>query len=336
MFPPDPNMPSPATIMQCMTGHWAAAIVATAASASLFGRIEGGAHTCEAIAAAIGYSQRGTQALLDGLVGLGILTVKDGHYHNTQEASFFLVEGMPGYMGNMARMMCGPQGDIARWGNLPDVAKAGVFQQTWDPTNSPYWEQLVLAGAPMAMPVAMMAGGMLGFADGEPRSVLDVGGGSGAFSCVLLGMNPRASSTQIDWANVNVFARKYVSQFGVGDRFTTVDGDLHDVDFGEAAHDVVIYSNIAHQETPADNAALLRKVRRALRPGGAVVISDFLVAPDRSGPSFSLLFAVNMLLGTKGGSTYSEPEYRAWLTEASFTDIQVIPTPTPSTLIIAR
>lgn len=336
MFQPDPSMPNPATIMQCMTGHWASAIVATAANASLFTHLERGAQTCDAVAQAIGFSKRGAQALLDGLVGLGIITTAGGKYQNTPESSFFLVEGMPAYMGNMAKLVCGPDGELARWGKLPEVAKAGRIQQTWDPTNHPYWEQLVLAGAPMAMPVAMMAAGFIGFGDGQPRSVLDIGGGSGVFSGVLLGMNPKAVSTQVDWGNVNRFAEKFVSQFGVSDRFTTEDGDFHTVDFGESKHDVVIYSNIAHQESPAQNVALLSKAKRALKPGGAIVISDFVVQADRTGPPFSLLFAVNMLLAHPEGDTYTEAQYREWLTQASFQDIQVIPTPTPSTLIIAR
>jgi hypothetical protein len=198
-----------------------------------------------------------------------------------------------------------------------------------------FWRELVPAIAPLAIPAVQAAIARLGVASAGPISILDVGGGSGIFSAMMLGANPEARSTQVDWPTVNRIARDFVAGFGVADRFHTVDGDFHVVDWG-AAHDIAIFSNIAHQETPADNVAAYRKFRAALRPGGTLVISDFVVEDDRSGPPPALMFHGEMLLGTKGGATWRRADYRAWLSEVGFTDVSIEPTAGPSTLIYAR
>jgi len=41
-------------------------------------------------------------------------------------------------------------------------------------------------------------------------------------------------------------------------------------------------------------------------------------------------------VGTEGGSTYTEAEYAAWLTEAGFDDVRHVRLPGPSGLIIGR
>src|ERR1039458_5620780 len=76
-----------------------------------------------------------------------------------------------------------------------------------------------------------------------------------------------------------------------------------------------------------ENLDLLRRCREALAPGGRIVIQDFILEEDKTAPRFAALFAINMLVGTSGGSSYSEPEYAAWLGEAGFRDIRPAPLP---------
>jgi SAM-dependent methyltransferase len=330
----DPQL-SPDGIMQIATGAWGAGILATGVIHSVFTHLEAGATTRQAVEQRAGLSERGTQALLDGLVGLGFVELVDGSYRNSPEASEFLVEGKPAYTGGYVTFNFV---DMARWAGMPEAVRTGapVATDTADVTENPFWEQLVPAIAILSVPSALAAADKLDLANAGPISILDVGGGSGIFSVLWLGMNPRARATQVDWRNVNQIAVAAAAQRGVGERFGTVDGDFHTIDFGTNEHDVAIYSHMAHQETPADNIAVFGKLRQALKPGGTLVVNDFVVNDDRTGPPFPLIFHSMMLLQTKHGATWREDDYRTWLHEAGFTEITFEPTPSPATLVLAK
>jgi SAM-dependent methyltransferase len=329
------EQPTPERIMQLATGCWATSILGAAVNHSLFNHLDAGADGADTLAARAGISVRGAQTLLDGLVALELVQVHGGSYRNGPEAAAFLVEGRPGCMGGFAKFMLA---DMGSWSALTEVVRTGAPAKgaTADTADNPLWEELVPAIAPQAAPVAMIAADGLGLATAGPVSILDIGGGSGIYSAVWLGLNPHARSTQLDWAPVNAIARRLVAEHGVADRFSCIDGDFHTTDFGTDAYDVAVYSQIAHQESPEENVKTFTRLRTALKPGGTLVVSDFIVEDDRSGPPFSLLFASEMLLNTKQGGTWRGPDFRGWLAEAGFTDISFRPTPTPATLVLAR
>jgi ubiquinone/menaquinone biosynthesis C-methylase UbiE len=321
--------------MQIVTGGWAAAILGSAARFGIFNALENGGGTTETVAQQAGISQRGAQALLDGLTGVGLLTHTDGRYYNTPDASAFLIKGKPSYFGGMAEMF---SHELRDWAKLGDAVKTGqpAASITTDVPNNEFWQKLVPAIAALSLPVAQMAAERLGIADAGAVRWLDVGGGSGVWSAVWLQANPRGAAYQLDWPVVNTIAKDFVAGFGVAGRFHAIDGDFHEKDFGDAAYDYAIYAHIAHQETPEDNVAVFRKFRRALKPGGTLVINDFVLADDRTGPAFAMLFASQMLLGTKGGVTWRHSDYRSWLTESGFTSVEIVHTPTPATLVFAK
>ncbi|MFI0739420.1 methyltransferase [Streptomyces sp. NPDC021100] len=322
-------------IMRLINGYWATGMVGTAAACDLFTHLENGAATPAALAERAGIAPRGAQALLDGLVALELVTVAEGRYHNTPEASAFLVAGRPVSLTGFARLKMGHMASLAA---LPDAVRAGgpVTEAVVEIADNPHWEELVQALAAQTVPVAHLAAEALGLADAGKISVLDIGGGSGVCSAVWLGLNPDARATQIDWAPVNAIARRLLAERGVGDRVDHIDGDFHSVDFGHNDHDVVMYSNIAHQEGPEDNQAIFTRARRALRPGGTLVISDYIADDDRGGPPFALTFAGEMLLKSRHGSTWRRRDYRTWLTAAGFQDVRFLDTPSPTTLVLAR
>ncbi|MBI4564469.1 MAG: methyltransferase domain-containing protein [Planctomycetes bacterium] len=321
--------------MQANHGAWSVGILGAAVTHSVFRHLDPDGATAEELARKAGLSPRGAQALADGLLGLGLITQADGVYRNTPESAHFLIEGNPSYLGEFVLFSFA---DMTRWSKLPDVARTGVpsTNDTAETPENPFWEKLVTAIANLSAPLAQMAADRLSLNRGDPVRWLDVGGGSGIYSAIWLELNPKAQATQLDWPNVNGIAREFVKKFGVTDRFRTVDGDFHHADFGNSEYDIAIYSHIAHQETPPDNVATFRKFRRALKPGGTLLISDFVLNDDRSGHPFALMFASMMLLQTKGGSTYRKADYRSWLNETGFSSVEFVSTGMPATLIFAR
>lgn len=329
------DQPTPDRIMQLIGGYWATGILGTAASHSLFTHLDSGAHTVGQVAARAEISERGAQALLDGLVGLGMVEVHDGGYRNTAEAASYLVEGGPACLSGFAELKLSHMGSLA---TLPEVVRVGgpVADATVEVADNPHWERVVPAIAAQSVPVATIAADLLRLADAGEISILDLGGGSGIYSSIWLGLNPAARSTQLDWGPINAIARRLLTERGVADRFTCVDGDLHTTDFGTAAHDIVVYSHIAHQESPEDNVAMFTKARTALKPGGTLAVCDYVVEDDRSGPPYALIFGWEMLLKSKHGASWRRADYKAWLEKAGFEDVSFQPTGSPATLILAR
>ena len=326
--------PSPEKVMQLISGGWAAAILGAAAKHGVFNALEKGADDAAGVAKKTGISARGAQAVLDGLTGLGLLLLSGGRYANSPESAQFLVKGKPSYLGGMAEVMTA---SLVDWSTLPEAVKIGAptGSATAAVPDNEFWKILVPAIATMSFPVAQMAAEKLGLSKAGPVRWLDVGGGSGVWSAVFLGANKEAKGVQLDWPGVNKIAKDFVGGFGVGDRFSTIDGDFHTTDFG-TGYDYAIYAHIAHQEAPADNVAIFKKFRKALKPGGTLLVNDFVLADDRTGHPFAMMFSSQMLLVSKGGAAWRQADYRKWLTEAGFSSIELMPTPGPATVVFAR
>jgi SAM-dependent methyltransferase len=327
------DQPTQDGILRLITGYWSTGLLGAAATHSLFTHLDAGADTAGQLAARAGISERGAQTVLDGLVALGLVEVRDGHYRNTAEADAFLVEGRPACLSGFAKLKLSPS-----MADFPEIVRNGgpVERATVEVADNPHWEDVVPAIAAQSVPVAGTAAEVLGLADAGEISILDVGGGSGIYSSIWLGLNPDARSTQLDWGPINAIARRLVAERGVADRFTCIDGDFHTTDFGTGAYDIAVYSHIAHQEGPEDNVALFAKIRGALKPGGTLVVCDYVVDDDRSGPPFALLFGTEMLLKSKQGATWRRADYQDWLTKAGFEDVSFQPTSTPASLVFAR
>ena len=138
----------------------------------------------------------------------------------------------------------------------------------------------------------------------------------------------------MDWPGVLPVTRKTVARFGLADRFTFNEGDLLDASFG-SGHNVATLGHILHSLGRDDSKTLLNRTFQALAPGGTIAIAEFLVNDDRTGPLNALTFALNMLVNTDCGDTFSFEEIAGWLGEAGFTDAHTLATHGPSPLILA-
>jgi 3-hydroxy-5-methyl-1-naphthoate 3-O-methyltransferase len=128
--------------------------------------------------------------------------------------------------------------------------------------------------------------------------------------------------------------QRIVQKFGMSDRFDYIAGDIGKVDFG-SGYDIAILGHILHSEGEERSRALLKKTAGALKRGGTIAIGEWLVNDERTEPLGSLMFAVNMLVNTERGDTFSFNEVKRWLEEAGFEDARTVEAPGPSPLVLA-
>jgi SAM-dependent methyltransferase len=165
--------------------------------------------------------------------------------------------------------------------------------------------------------------------------VLDVGGGSGAYAMAFVRAGADIRATVFDLSNVLPLTRMYIEREGLSNMVDTVAGDYLSDDLA-GGYDLVFLSAIVHSNSNEQNKLLIKKCARALRPGGRVIVQDFIMDEGRTSPSHGAFFALNMLVGTDAGDTYTESEVRVWMKEAGLSEIMRKETPFGATQIIGR
>jgi precorrin-6B methylase 2 len=292
--------------------------------------------TLGALAQATGASARGLGAVADLLVGFGLLARDDaGRFTLTPESDTFLVSHHPAFVGGIFRHVSSQL--LPNWLRLNEVVGTGqpVESVNIAAEGAPFFAQFVEDIFPLSYPAARALAETLNLAGAETAvSVLDLAAGSGVWGIALAQASPHVTVRAVDWPDVLPVTQRVVERFGLGDRLTVVPGDLLEADFG-TGHQVATLGHILHSEGIERSQALLRRTHAALAPGGTIAIAEFLVDADRRGPLSGLIFAVNMVVNTEAGGTYSFPEIAGWLTEAGFADPRQLPAPGPSPLIIA-
>lgn len=281
-------------------------------------------------------SPRGIAAIANLLVGIGLLSRDaEGRFALTPESDAFLVSDRPGFAGGLFRHISGQL--LPAWMHLTDIVASGKPPSAVNDVTvgAEFFSDLVEDIFPMSYPAASALADALklGSARG-PLSVLDLAAGSGVWGIALAKASAEVRVRAVDWEGVLPVTRRIAERHGVADRFTLVAGDLLEADFGRG-HGIATLGHILHSEGEERSRALLRRTHDALAPGGTIAIAEFLVDADRSGPPNGLIFAVNMLVCTEQGGTYSFEEISGWLEEAGFTDPRLLPAPGPSPLILA-
>ena len=174
---------------------------------------------------------------------------------------------------------------------------------------------------------------------GQCRSVLDLGGGPGTAAITFCRQWPHMTATVFDLPAVTAIAQQEIDHAGLTGRVMVKAGDFHTDEFlrpGEAPFEAVYVANIIHSLDPAETRALLAKAVDALAPGGLLVVKDFFLDDTRTSPAQAARFAVNMLVGTPGGKSYTWTETEAMLRDLGLRDCRRLPVAAVSGLLVAR
>jgi predicted O-methyltransferase YrrM len=264
---------------------------------------------------------RATTILLDALCALGFLEKKDDRYRTPVSLIPLLSDSSP------TSILPGLQHSAhlwQTWSQLTDVAHRG------GPSNregTGFTDKRLTAfiGA-MHVGAAGAADGIVAaIAPGPAKVLIDIGGGSGTYAMAFLKASPQMRATLFDLPPVVEMARQRFTEAGLIDRVNLVPGDFYK-DALPAGHDLALLSAIIHQNSLEQNNALYQKVFEALDSGGRIIIRDHVMAPDRTSPVSGAIFAVNMLVNTPGGGTYTLEEITQGLTQAKFERVKLMQT----------
>ena len=151
-------------------------------------------------------------------------------------------------------------------------------------------------------------------------TMLDVGGGWGQYSKAFRTVRPEIMATVLDVPRVSDAAPESIVGTEHEGRISWLGGSYLEADYG-SDYDLVLLSNILHQELAPQAAEIIRRSAGALSPEGRVVIVDFAIDNSKREHPLGTLFAINM---RSFGDTYSEPELRGWMEAAGLVDIERI------------
>ena len=304
----------------------------------LFTHLAAGAQTLTQVAQALGLAERAAGRLLYACAALGLVQATGNVFRNTPLTQKYLVEGRPTFIGSDLHMF-----DALGYHRWEQMSAALRHNGPVDELRHPYIHLSEDAEAARLFSAAQHAGSRsLGYAlarrvDFTPFTcLLDLGGGSGAYTVEILRRYPHLRAIILDVPQVSRLAEEVIRQEGLAERVRTVAGD-YEHDPLPPGPDVVLWSGNLHASSPESCRRVLTRLRALLPPAGMVLIHDYLLDDTHTGPLIPALLALHLTLVSAHGQVYSGAELCALLAQARFEEVRIEPfLPGHSSLVSAR
>jgi len=321
--------------MQLSFAYGPPAIIGAACANKIFDALASGPKTAAQVSKETGASERGVRILMNALIGLELLRKEGNRYALTPESEAFLVSNKPGTLAEFFPMSM--RRLIPHWLELDEIVRTGrpPESRNLEKEGTQFFSELVENIIPMSYPTAQALAEHLQIAQrSTPYRVLDIAAGSGIWGIVMAQKSQKVEVTAVDWSGMIPTTKRITQKFGVSGQFKYIEGDIGEVDFG-AGYDLATLGHILHSEGAERSRRLLQKTAKSLKSGGTIAIAEWLVNDERTEPLPSLMFAVQMLVNTEEGDTFSFNEIKGWLEQAGFKDVRTLEAPAPSPLVLA-
>ncbi len=308
----------PEEIYRIVNGYKSARVLLTAVELRIFDAIDEAGSGSDVVAARTRSDVRATDRLLNVLVSAGLLEKHDECFIHTEGSRRYLTSASPDYLANLTHSVH----LWDSWSTLTEaVQRGGPTEARFKAREKPERTESFIA-AMHHFGLSRAQETVDAFDLSGVSSVLDIGGGSGAYSIAFVqAIGEHGRATVFDLPGVLPLTARYIAEAGLSERISTCEGDYLS-DSLPMGFDLAFLSAIVHIQSDEENSALIGRVAAALNPGGQLAVRDFFVDEDRSGPAHATMFALNMLVNTDSGDTFTESEMRAWFTNAGLTNIR--------------
>lgn len=307
-------MPTPIDILAHVRGYMTSRVILTAAELDLFTRLADQPQTAGELASALGADERALTRLLDCLVTQHLLQKTEGRYRVTESGAQLAAR----HPSSILPMVQHLNTIWDNWSRLTDCVRHGTNPRPRALVGPAHEDDTRAFIGAMHVVARQTAAAVAAECDLHRFSrLLDVGGGSGAYVIAFLQQNQNLHAVLFDFPSVIALATEHVTQAGLQNRVTFVPGDFYKDELPTGC-DVALLSAIIHQNSPRQNVDLYSKIHRALEPGGTLLIRDHVMDESRTRPPDGAMFALNMLVNTPGGDTYTFAEVEDALRQAGF------------------
>jgi SAM-dependent methyltransferase len=289
---------------------------------SVFDALAAGPLTIAKLARSIGLTEDRTDKLVTACATLELIGKDGDQVANTEETDRFLVRGKPTYFGDYLVHLA--KGSYASWGNLaarlkspPPQGLGRYFATGGDPKEA---RALTEAGYTGSQGTARRLAHRFDFS--RYHQLLDLGGGSAVYSIEACRQNPDLKATVFDFENVCVVAREFVEKAGLTDRIEARALDFTSQPLPKGADVVLLCGNI-HAYDSDTARRVVCNAYDALEPGGAMIICDYMLNDERTGPPVAAFISVSQAFNPGSGRVHSGADFASYLREAGFDVIKV-------------
>lgn len=305
-------------ILSMARAYHPACVLAAAADWDVFGALSRKEMTAPQLATDRGTDVRATTMLLDVLSAMELLDKREAKYSVPSDVTEFLTE--TGSLSVLA-MVRHQANCLRRWAQLSQIVKTGKPAERVPSLRGEAADQAAFIGAMrnVSGPIADKLVAELG--PPRFRHLLDIGGASGTWTIAFLRAMPDAVATIFDLPDVIPMAKQRIAAEGMTDRITLVGGDFY-TDSLPAGADLAWLGAIVHQNSREQNRTLYANIHKALADKGTLMIRDVVMDNSRTKPPSGAMFAINMLVATQGGGTYTFDEFQEDLSAAGFTNVK--------------
>ncbi len=302
-------------VMEEVMAFWQSRIILTGAELDVFTALDGAPGASAALAHRLGCDVRGTDHLLNALAALGLLDKQGEIFHLSGTGALFSSHHPETVLPMLLHF-----NDLWKgWSKLSEVVRTGKPARP-ETARRDEADRRAFIGAMHAIGRSVAVEIADAFDASRYGRLLDIGGASGSYTMAFLHKNPHLKAVLFDLPPVIPMAAERLRAEGLHSRVVLTAGDFYRDEL-PAGCDLALLSAIIHQNDQAQNIELYKKVFRALAPGGTLLVRDHVMDASCTRPLSGALFAVNMLVNTPGGTSYTFEEIKEGLRAAGFRDI---------------